>query len=53
VWVIVGDDGASGGDDVFALTSLVVRGLAVQCGGLEIVVVLFFFFFFELSSGSV
>jgi hypothetical protein len=53
VWVIVGDDGASGDDGVFALTSLVIRGLAVRCGGLEIVVVLFFFFFFELSSGSV
>jgi len=50
VWIIVGKDGASSDNGVSALTSLVVRGLTVQCGGLESEVVLFFFFFFsELS----
>jgi hypothetical protein len=33
MWIIVGNNGASGDDGVFALTSLVVRGLAVQQGG--------------------
>ena len=32
VWVIVGDDGASGDNGVFALTSLSSGVLTVQCG---------------------
>jgi hypothetical protein len=45
VWIIVGNDGASGDDCVFALMSLVVWEVAVQCGGLELTVVLFFLLF--------
>jgi hypothetical protein len=32
LWVIVGNDAASGDDDIFALTSLSPRDLAVHCG---------------------
>jgi hypothetical protein len=32
VWIIVGNDSASSDDGFFALTSLVVLGLAVHCG---------------------
>jgi hypothetical protein len=32
MWTIVGNDGASSDDGFFALTSLVILGLAVHCG---------------------
>jgi hypothetical protein len=51
VWIIVGNDAASGDDDVFALMSLVV-GVGGVAWWLELLVVmLFFLFFFELSLG--
>jgi len=53
VWIIVGNNGVSGDDGVFGLTSLVVRGVAVQYGDLELMVVLFFLLFPELSFGVV
>jgi hypothetical protein len=49
VWIIVTDVGTSSDDGAFGPTSLVVRGLVVQCGGLERVVVLFFPSFLILS----
>jgi hypothetical protein len=53
VWIIVGNDGASSDDSVLALTSLVVRGLVVQCCGLELVVAPLFLLFSELNFGFV
>ena len=44
MWVIVGDDGASGYNNIFTLTSLSVGILAVQCvagWGMELVLVHF------------
>ena len=53
MWVIVGDDGASGDDRVFTLTSLSSGVLVVQCGDRWGVGVGGSSFFPELSFGFV
>jgi hypothetical protein len=53
VWIIVGNDGVSGDDGVFALTPLPSGCWWCSVVVWSLVVVLFFLLFFELSFGLV